>query len=287
VRAWSLSQTELIPLTEGCQKAILVGDHVQLRATVRKYAKILGFEISIFESLYIAENPPVSSLLRVMLNVQYRMHPRICDFPSQEFYEGKLKADTSCERNTLPEHDFPWPEISSSGGLLERCVYVPSLGEEDVGHRSKGNLPQAEFCKEIYRMIVSTPVSVAVLTLYTRQVKILKDRLPGSATVTSIDGFQGQEAAFIIYVTARSNPHGDIGFLSDLRRLNIVLTRARSGLIVIGCPRTLTNAASHTSADEKGDSRVFDSRAVDQDAGPVWKRLVQSLKRMEIPLAAK
>jgi regulator of nonsense transcripts 1 len=136
-------------------------------------------------------------------------------------------------------------------------------------------------------MIVSTPVSVAVLTLYTRQVKILKDLLPGSGTVTSIDGFQGQEAAIIIYVTARSNPHGDIGFLSDLRRLNIVLTRARSGLIVIGCPRTLTNAASPTSADEKGDSRVFDSRAVDEDAGPVWKRLVQSLKWVEIPLAAK
>jgi superfamily I DNA and/or RNA helicase len=286
----SSQQTEpmsLVPLTKGCQKAILVGDHVQLRATVRKYTKILGFEISLFERLYIAENLPAGSLQRVMLNVQYRMHPLICDFPFQEFYEGKLKADTSCERTTLPEHGFPWPEIPSSGGQLERCVFVPCLGEEDVGHRSKGNLLQAELCKEIYRMIVSTSVSVAVLTPYTRQVKMLKDRLPGSATVTSIDGFQGQEADIIIYVTVRCNPHGDIGFLSDLRRLNVVLTRARSGLIVIGCPRTLTNTESPTSADEKVDSHIFGSRAVDQDAGPVWKRLVQSLKRVEIPLASK
>jgi regulator of nonsense transcripts 1 len=277
----------LVPLTKGCQKAILVGDHVQLRATVRKYSKTLGFEISLFERLYIAKNLPEGSLSKIMLNVQYRMHPRICEFPSREFYEGKLKADVSCERNHLPKLGFPWPEMPSSGGQLERCVFVPCLGDEDIGYRSKGNLLQAELCKEIYRLLVSTSGSIAVLTPYTRQVKLLKDRLPGSATVTSVDGFQGQEADIIIYVTVRCNPHRDIGFLSDLRRLNVVLTRARSGLIVIGCPRTLANAASLTSADENMDSCRLDPRAVDQDAGPVWKRLVRSLKRVDISLASQ
>lgn len=286
----SSQQTEpmsLVPLTKGCQKAILVGDHVQLRATVRKYTKALGFEISLFERLYTFENLPEGSLQRVMLNVQYRMHPRICEFPSQEFYEGKLKADISCERNTLSEHGFPWPEIHSPDGQLERCVFVPCLGEEEVGYRSKGNLLQAELCKEIYRLIGSTSESIAVLTPYTRQVKILKDRLTGSATVTSIDRFQGQEADIIIYVTVRSNPHGDIGFLSDLRRLNVVLTRARSGLIVIGCPRTLMNAASLNSENKKASSNLSGSRAVDQEAGSVWKRLIQSLKRVDISLVSQ
>jgi regulator of nonsense transcripts 1 len=146
----SPQQTEpmsLVPLTKGCQKAILVGDHVQLCATMKKYAKILGFEISLFERLFIAENLPVSSLRRVMLNVQYRMHPRICGFPSQEFYEGKLKADTSCERNTLPEHDFPWPEISSSGGLLERCGMFHAWEKRTLAIAQKGICPRRNFAR--------------------------------------------------------------------------------------------------------------------------------------------
>lgn len=288
-------QTEplsLIPLTKGCQKAILVGDHVQLRATVRKYAKTLDFDISLFERLYTNGNIPGGQLRRVMLDLQYRMHPQICEFPSLEFYGGKLKAHVSCERNSLPEHTFPWPKISSSTGDLARCVFVPCSGEEDVGHQSKGNPTQAQLCKEVYRLVASASASIVILTPYTRQVKMLKDCLPSSATVSSIDGFQGQEADVIIYVTVRCNPHGDIGFLNDLRRLNVVLTRARTGLIVIGSLRTLTNAVYPTTktkdiVDEQLDPLAFESRNVDASGGPVWKRLIQSLHKVDVHLPSK
>jgi regulator of nonsense transcripts 1 len=84
----SSQQTEpmsLIPLSKGCQQAILVGDHVQLRGTVGKYARTMGMEVSLFERLYTAENAADQKVSKVMLNVQYRMHPQISEFPSREF----------------------------------------------------------------------------------------------------------------------------------------------------------------------------------------------------------
>ncbi|KAL4784135.1 RNA dependent RNA polymerase-domain-containing protein [Aspergillus varians] len=300
----SSQQTEpmsLIPLAKGCQRAILVGDHVQLRATIGKYAQTMGLEVSLFERLYATgdDGATNSALSKVMLNVQYRMHPQICEFPSREFYDGKLQADFSCLDRPLPSDGFPWPRrtdvADTADAPLARCIFVPCLGSEDAGYQSKGNASQAELCKKVYRLLAasqSTTASIAVLTPYTRQAKILQDALPPSATVSSIDGFQGREADIIIYVTVRCNPHGEIGFLSDLRRLNVVLTRARAGLIVIGCPRTLTQGPAsgmgHTGIEGKVNSLDGDSgengvnQAVDKDSAPVWRRLVASLQQVEI-----
>ncbi|KAI9925947.1 hypothetical protein MW887_005753 [Aspergillus wentii] len=318
----SSQQTEamsLIPLTKGCTRAILVGDHVQLRATVRKHAQLLDFQVSLFERLYSADDVPNGVLGKVMLNVQYRMHPRISAFPSNEFYQGKLLADNSCRNNAVPAGHFPWPSTPSTSNThhslrrdtLARCVLVPCSGEEDVGFRSKGNADQTKLCKEVYSLLsrstseantgdaAGRAPSIAILTPYARQVKLLQDALPGSARVSSIDGFQGQESDVIIFVTVRCNPHGDIGFLSDLRRLNVVLTRARAGLIVIGCPKTLTsngapsNAISDTTSlgEECQGVGINESNEptgprspVDQDSGPVWKRLVDVLTTVNIRL---
>lgn len=296
----SSQQTEpmsLIPLVKGSRQAILVGDHVQLRATVRNHAKAMGLEVSLFERLYMGGDTANDALSKVMLDIQYRMHPQICEFPSAEFYNGRLQAAASCQNNPLPPSNFPWPSLPSAGGGQVRCVFVPCLLEEDIGHRSKANAGQAQLCQRIYQLLTDSRSStgaatmpIAILTPYTRQVKTLQASLPTSAIISTVDGFQGQEADVIIYVTVRCNSHGDIGFLSDLRRLNVVLTRARAGLILIGCPRTLTGGASsaplHADLEWKmgleGNKPNGHSLSVDQDSGPVWKRLVKSLVRVEI-----
>jgi regulator of nonsense transcripts 1 len=294
----SSQQTEpmsLIPLSKGCQQAILVGDHVQLRGTIGKYAKTMSMEVSLFERLYMSDNSANSGVSKVMLNVQYRMHPQISEFPSREFYEGKLRADISCHNRELPitNDGFPWPRQQNVATRpLARCVFVPCLGLEDFGSQSKGNTSQAELCKKVYHLLTasgSTTASIAILTPYKRQIKILQSSLPASATVSSIDGFQGREADIIIFVTVRCNPYGDIGFLSDLRRLNVVLTRARAGLIVIGCPRTLTHetVSGMGCLDSDKATDTFNvteglNQSVDKDSMPVWKRLVASLVRVDI-----
>jgi regulator of nonsense transcripts 1 len=289
----------VIPLSKGCQRAILVGDHVQLRGTTGKYAKTMGMEVSLFERLYGTNGEATNhALTKVMLNVQYRMHPQIGEFPSREFYNGRLRAHASCQDRPLPMKGFPWPRQQQQQPLTDspvaRCIFVPCTGAEDAGYQSKGNTSQAELSKKVYQLLTATEsgpsLSVAILTPYTRQVKILRSLLPGSTMVSSIDGFQGREADVIIFVTVRCNPHGNIGFLSDLRRLNVVLTRARAGLIVVGCPRTLTQDVPSSLGDQVVDGTMNKAsdgekgvkQAVDTDSIPVWKRLVASLVRVEI-----
>lgn len=293
----------IIPLSKGCQRAILVGDHVQLRGTTGKYAKTMGMEVSLFERLYGTDDEVTNhGLAKVMLDVQYRMHPQIGEFPSREFYNGRLRAHASCQDRPVPMKGFPWPRQRQqqqqqqhlTDSPVARCVFVPCTGAEDAGYQSKGNTSQAELSKKVYQLLTATESgaspSVAILTPYTRQVKLLQSLLPGSATVSSIDGFQGREADIIIFVTVRCNPHGNIGFLSDLRRLNVVLTRARAGLIVVGCPRTLTQDVPSILGDKGVDGTMNNTsdgekgvqQAVDTDSIPVWKRLVASLVRVEI-----
>ncbi|GMF97249.1 unnamed protein product [Aspergillus oryzae] len=284
----------LIPLSKGCHRAILVGDHVQLRGTTGTYAKVMGFEVSLFERLYSSDITTMNRVVsKVMLDLQYRMHPQVSEFPSSEFYDGRLRADASCLDRPLSNTSFPWPpQENVADGSLARCVFVPCLGPEDSGYRSKGNTSQAELCKKVYQLLMisdSVIPSIAVLTPYARQVKILQASLPGSATISSIDGFQGREADIVIFVTVRCNPHGDIGFLSDLRRLNVVLTRARAGLIVIGCPRTLIHEARLDRGDADPDDTAYKmtgekgvDEAIRQDSKSVWRRLVASLVKVEI-----
>ncbi|KAF3941986.1 Helicase [Dactylella cylindrospora] len=270
----------LIPLVKGCEKAILVGDHVQLRATVRKHAKAADFEISLFERLYTSSLPNIQ---KVMLNVQYRMHPEICKFPSYEFYEGKLFSADSCQERPLPKSSFPWPEDS-------RCVFIPCAVPEDFGRRSKGNEGQAYICKAVWRLLTAgAPASIAILTPYSRQVTILKTLLPSSVTISSIDGFQGQEADIIIYVTVRSNLHGEIGFLEDMRRLNVALTRAKAGLIIIGNELTLKSTVVSTTLVDRNDAVIEEgekpmSFAVDPASKAIWQRLLKMLTIVEIPV---
>lgn len=249
----------LVPRVKGCKKVVLVGDHVQLRATTQQHSKALDFDMSLFERLYQA--PERRDVTKVMLDTQYRMHSSICSFSSSEFYDGKLQTAVLEELRPLARSLFPWP-TSTDGKNNKRMIFLQCSGSEDLGSKSKSNRSQALICEKICKALC-TPEnsdqqflkqSIVVLTPYTRQIDLLKKSVP-TVEVCSIDGFQGGEADIIVFVTVRSNQHRKMGFLKDMRRLNVAVTRAKAGLIVIGDSATL-------------------ARGKDEESATVWRRLI-------------
>ena len=257
-----------MPLVKGCTKAILVGDHVQLRPTVGQHAVLAGLDESLFERLYThSDKKRLEGMKCCMLDIQYRMHRSLCKFSSESFYEGRLKTGVSDDSRALPPSNFPWPAES---GLIKRGVFVQCGTREDLGQKSKSNAGQVTACKDIYQRLAATSsagqnLSITVLTPYTRQRLALQSAIP-DASVSSIDGYQGKEADIIIFVTVRCNVAGEIGFLRDMRRLNVVLTRARCGLIVLGDEDTLTSTSTGGDEAEKA----------------VWLRLLKGLGRVQL-----
>ena len=262
----------LVPLVKGCSRAILVGDHVQLRATVQQNALLTGYDVSLFERHYSL--PPREGVAKVMLDTQYRMHRSICDFSSSEFYSGGLKTGVPDNTRPLSLSLFPWPANN-------RMVWIECAGSEDLGRQSKSNTGQVEVCKRVIELLTASPIttdpaatpngasktpSIAILTPYTRQKTLLTTAIPNTE-VSSIDGFQGREADIIVFVTVRCNAYGDLGFLTDMRRLNVVMTRAKVGVILIGNKSTLTGV---------GASREIEESKL------VWRRLVERCDVVEM-----
>lgn len=267
-------QTEpasLVPLTKGCAHAVLVGDHVQLRATVQMQSVVADFDVSLFESLYEAADAP--GLAKVMIDVQYRMHRQICAFSSKEFYQERLKTAVPDNARPLPASAFAWPTLPT--GQPARMVLIPCAAPEDIGQKSKSNRGQALVCREVCSQLLSfppgstpqAPLTVAVLTPYSRQRELLKQMLPKSdmLEISSIDGYQGREADVVVFVTTRCNVHGQLGFLSDMRRLNVTMTRAKAGVVIIGHKETLCGGAE-----------------ADTPSKQTWGRLLASCQEMAI-----
>ncbi|KAJ3554369.1 hypothetical protein NM688_g3145 [Phlebia brevispora] len=250
----------LIPLVKGCKTAILVGDHVQLRPTVKPMGKALEFDKSLFERLYTG--PSYRSMTRTMLEVQYRFPAAIAKFPSEEFYEGRLLTGNPQEENvaSLGASSFPWPLID---GKLFPVAFVPCVSEEDHGRQSKSNSGQVELVSHILSLLRSRggpdgapeekervlarlqAYTIGILTPYARQATLLKQEVQVNqkTLVSTIDGFQGRESDIVIISTVRSNINGDLGFTEDPRRLNVAWTRPKLGLIIVGDERTLKSNA--------------------------------------------
>ena len=253
----------LISLVKGCQKAVLVGDHVQLRPTVTPLGAAYGYDVSLFERLYT--QPEMNGIAKVMLNTQYRMHPQIARFPSTRFYKGKLLSGVTENDRRITETKFDWK------GKVIRFVDTPGLETSCRESKSKSNEIQAKICKIIVSslqqlacarsnakgssIIDSTrehpsKMSIAVITPYSKQADLLKEleslvdsKTISSITVATVDSFQGREADIVIFCTVRCNESRNIGFLADERRMNVALTRARRGLIVIGHKDTLVQSS--------------------------------------------
>ena len=233
----------LIPLVMGCKQAVLVGDHCQLGPVIlNKKAAKAGLTQSLFERLMLLGVRPIR------LAVQYRMHPTLSSFPSNTFYEGALQNGVSAAERAAPDVAFPWPSAARP------LMFWSQLGAEEISASGTSYLNRTEAAA--VEKVVTTllkcgvlPAQIGIVTPYEGQrahvVSVmtrngpLRQALYAEIEVASVDSFQGREKDYIILSCVRSNEHQGIGFLSDPRRLNVALTRARFGLIVMGNPRVL------------------------------------------------
>jgi superfamily I DNA and/or RNA helicase len=237
--------------------------------------------------MYSAYVSPSSVPELIHKSPRYRFAPELARFPSSRFYEGKLGTgtDTSNLDRKLSSTNFPWPKLS---GKMIPNVFVPCFALEDFGGQSKQNEGQAKLVAYIVKLLrpsdvskaIEPPLTIAVLTPYTKQVKCLKNYISGQAIISTIDGFQGREADFVVYSSVRCNTSYDIGFLMDERRLNVAWTRARVARIVVGDPKTLKFGKSIVSSGQ--DPEKVDPQPVENE---LWTKAIEdcSLVTLDLP----
>lgn len=234
----ALEPASWIPVTKA-SRIILTGDPCQLPPTVKSAkAAQKGLGLTMMERC-IQKMPSTP-----MLEVQYRMHEVIMGFPNRKFYRLRLKAHESVNAHHLDigRHN-PLEFIDTAG-----CGFDELTGE---GGLSRYNPDEFHILREhVYQLIEShhdKPLpGFAILSPYRQQVEYIKKSIAEDSllsqlnlTVSTIDGFQGQERDVVYISLVRSNPKADIGFLADYRRMNVAMTRARKMLVVVGDSATI------------------------------------------------
>ena len=255
-------------------RVILAGDHCQLPPTVKSIAALrAGLGKTLMER--IAENKPE---VVTLLKIQYRMNDEIMRFSSDWFYGGKVESapqikyrsvldydhpitwiDTSNEENQITIEGEDAPEDSASASSAANQNSDLNFKEQFVGE-SFGRINKAEaeltlltlaeyFTKIGKQRVLSESINVGIISPYRAQVQYLKKLIKKYEffkpyrrliSVNTVDGFQGQERDVILISLVRSNDEGQIGFLKDLRRMNVAMTRARMKLIILGNKDTMT-----------------------------------------------
>jgi superfamily I DNA and/or RNA helicase len=222
-------------------RLVLAGDHKQLPPTIiSAQAAAAGFSVSLPERLLRELGTDISR----RLTVQYRMNSAIMQFPSDEFYEGSLTAHASVEGHLLQD----LPDVESSDLTSTPVTFIDTAGasydeESEPEGESRFNPLEAELVVKKLEALLAAglpPAAIAVISPYAAQVRLLRQRIPqAEVEVDSVDGFQGREKEAVIVSLVRSNRENEIGFLEDVRRMNVALTRARRKLIVIGDSATI------------------------------------------------
>ena len=246
----------LVPLVRGSRQIVLIGDHKQLPPTViSRRAEDGGLSRSLFERLIDMGIEPK------LLTTQYRMHPSISEFPNTHFYQGLLEDGVSPDQRPAPM-GMLWPDWESPIAL------VPVDGDELLSPdgASKENPAEASWAVKILIGLVEGGEvdlsDIGIVTPYAGQVRAIRDMIPESlqsVEVRTVDGYQGREKDVIIFSCVRSNKDGNVGFLSDPRRLNVALTRSRRGLVVVGDPETLRSDENWRSWIEHIRSRKLEA----------------------------
>ena len=241
----------IVPLTKGCRQVVLIGDQKQLPPTIiSREADAAGLGTSLFERML------ARGIRAFMLKVQYRMHPAIASFPSKAFYKGELLSGTPPSARRAPM-GFDWPVPAVPLAFVD----VPEGVERSDGS-SQTNPAEAQKIVNVVKKLVAghdvLPCDIGIVTPYAAQVRAIKRLLNGNQRerrtrfdappapdsmdaleVSTVDGFQGREKEVIVFTCTRANANGNVGFLADPRRVNVMLTRARRGLIVVGHHNTL------------------------------------------------
>ncbi len=231
-----------IPIARA-KKVVMAGDHFQLPPTVRsKEAEEKGLGVTLFERFYEI----LGEESKQLLERQYRMHEKIMGFSSREFYKNLLIADESVRLHTLAD----LKGVKKCADTQEPILFIDTAGkgfEErlEEGSQSRYNPEEASLLlSELKKMLDCgvVPLEIAVISAYSAQVRLLASQTPDPAIeIDSVDGFQGREKDLVIVSLVRSNMEGEMGFLTDTRRMNVAMTRARRKLIVIGDSATLSS----------------------------------------------
>ena len=221
----------LIPIVHGAQRVILVGDQCQLQPVVLSLqCKACNYHRSLFERLI------EMGIKTQLLSVQYRMHPALSEFSNATFYENKL-VNGITERNRPVLVKFPFPDQTRP------LVFWHVVGKESLGSKggSYQNFVEAMSVIEVIRTLLDCKCQqnkIGVITSYTGQRLLLMNLLVQNGLrdveCSSVNMFQGREMDYIVYSCVRSNERHEIGFLKDPKRLNVALTRARFGMIIVG-----------------------------------------------------
>ena len=247
-----------IPITRA-NRVVLAGDHCQLPPTVKSLAAERGgLAITLFEKCI--ERQPETA---VMLKTQYRMHEHIMGFSNGQFYGGELVADASVRTATLPDA-FP----AFAPGLVVEYIDTAGCGFNDqtIGEGSSTANPEEAdlLIKHLVQLLLpyepfdftgqaaaaEKPLRIGIISPYRAQINYLKDQVEHEPklhqlqtnrqlSVGTVDSFQGQERDIIYISMVRSNPEGEIGFLADIRRMNVAMTRAKKKMVIVGDSATL------------------------------------------------
>ena len=228
-------------------RVVLAGDHCQLPPTIKCHeAARGGLERTLMEKV-VSSKPSTVSLLKV----QYRMHEDIMKFSSQWFYNGELEAAPEVRCRGILDWDSPISWIDTSDMDFKEEFVGETFGRIN---KDEANLLLQELKSYITRIgsnrILEERIDFGIISPYRAQVQYLRNKIKTDAslkpyrsllTVNTVDGFQGQERDVIFISLVRANEEGQIGFLNDLRRMNVAITRARMKLVILGEAATLSH----------------------------------------------
>ncbi|XP_061373164.1 probable helicase MAGATAMA 3 isoform X2 [Gastrolobium bilobum] len=257
--AQAVEPATLVPLANQCKKVFLVGDPAQLPATViSDIAKNHGYGTSLFERLKQAGYPVK------MLKTQYRMHPEIRSFPSREFYGDSLEDGDDIKLRT----GRAWHEYRCFGPF---CFFDIHEGREarPSGSGSWINVEEVDFVLFLYQKLVTlyptleSGNQVAIISPYSQQVKLFQKRFEETFGVSAekkvdictVDGCQGREKDIAIFSCVRASKDRGIGFVEDIRRMNVGITRAKSAVLVVGSASTLRRSEQWNKLVESAEKR--------------------------------
>jgi superfamily I DNA and/or RNA helicase len=244
-----------IPILKA-EKIIFAGDHFQLSPTIKSQeAGSNGLSKTLLEKLIDIHPESV-----VLLNEQYRMHQNIMGYSSKVFYQNQLNAHQSVASHLIFDDDEPLVYIDTAGCSFDEKLEGTSTINPDEAAFLVNHL--TSFVKEVTSKEIDDFPSIAIISPYKQQVQFIKAlveenealiSLRNKISVNTIDSFQGQERDVVYISLTRSNSDAIIGFLSDTRRMNVAMTRARKKLVVIGDSATLSKAKFYADFIEYAD----------------------------------
>lgn len=235
-----------IPVLKG-KKLVMAGDHFQLPPTIKSNEAALGgLGITLLEKCVVLHPESVT-----LLDEQYRMNELIMQYPSIVFYENKLKANEKIAHHILFESDTPLSFIDTAGcGFEEKTEGTSISNPEEASFLFRHLIVYFSNLSQYYN--AENFPSIAIISPYKQQVILLQEEIKNlpeiqdylhKISVNTIDSFQGQERDVVYISLTRSNTDSKIGFLTDVRRMNVAITRARKKLVVIGDSATLSSDA--------------------------------------------